>query len=210
MTMKCLHLPLIFGAVLLLAASAKGDLVSNGGFESGDFTGWALSGNTTNFYVGSSPIIERTGNDCAELGAIGSDGTLTQNITTISGHSYTLTFYFNGLNGLSTIAGPNNDFSAKFGSNTFLSETNYTAPNGWTKYTDTITATGTSTAIVFAARQDSNYVAIDDVSVVDNGVSSLPEPGDFVALAGIFATGLLIWLVPSIRRKKGSPGVTCC
>ena len=49
-------------------------LISNGGFETGDFTDWNLSGNVTNMFVTSSPIFVYDGNYAACLGPIGSLG----------------------------------------------------------------------------------------------------------------------------------------
>ena len=42
--------------VMLESGSAKADLVVNGGFETGDFTGWTLNGhNTLNFVSSENP-----------------------------------------------------------------------------------------------------------------------------------------------------------
>ena len=68
------------------------NLITNGGFEAGDFTGWALSGNVS----GSTfvePIAAHTPNFGALLGAIGSLNFLSQTLTTVPGTAYEIIFW---------------------------------------------------------------------------------------------------------------------
>jgi hypothetical protein len=67
----------------------NGNLVVNCGFETGDFTGWTQGGNTGDTSVTNNPTYVFSGNFGAQLGPVGSDGTLTQ---VINGN--TLTFQF--------------------------------------------------------------------------------------------------------------------
>ena len=69
-----------------------GQLVVNGGFETRDFAGWSLGGNSGPSSFGPQAFIAtnaQSGQFAATLGPIGSDGTLSQNIQTTAGQHYT-------------------------------------------------------------------------------------------------------------------------
>src|SRR2546425_7961253 len=68
------------------------NLITNGGFEAGDFTGWTLSGNVSGSTL-VAPIAAHTGNFGALLGAIGSLNFLSQTLTTVPGTAYEVTFW---------------------------------------------------------------------------------------------------------------------
>ncbi len=78
---------------LTVNSAGGGNVVVNGGFETGDFTGWARSGNTLPAIV-TSPV--HTGNFAARIGSTSPDGNsiLRQTIKVPSGHP-TLTFWYN-------------------------------------------------------------------------------------------------------------------
>src|SRR4051794_8648117 len=77
-----------------MTQQASADLVVNGGFESGDFTGWALSGNTGSTDVSNVPFYVHSDHWGAELGPIGSDGFLMQqNLATTIGDTYQVSFW---------------------------------------------------------------------------------------------------------------------
>ena len=76
--------------------------MANGGFETNSFTGWTLSGNVAplsygpqTFIIGHPPISSnaQSGQYAAGFGSVGSDGTLSQNIQTTAGQSYTVQFW---------------------------------------------------------------------------------------------------------------------
>ena len=144
------------------------NVVTNGDFATGDFSGWTLGGNNTGpqVYVNSQA---ESGQYAAALGSVGSDGTLSQTLQTTAGQQYSLTFWLAN-NG----SGPD-DFTAKWNGATVLALTNAPA-QGYTEYTFTVTATGSTSTLEFDARQDPSHWNLDNISVTANGTSSTTAP----------------------------------
>jgi hypothetical protein len=149
-----------------------GELVANGGFETGDFSGWSQSGDVGLFYGSPQLFITQaahTGNNAAGFGSVQADGTISQNLTTVIGQTYTFDFW------LANLSGGTNDFTAKIGGVTELSLVN-AAAQPYTHYTYTFTATSTSTPIEFDFMQQPSEWHLDDVSVAPVSGSSPPPP----------------------------------
>jgi PEP-CTERM motif len=168
----------MFACALMVAAPAKASpIVVNGGFETGDYTGWTLSGNTGFIGVTSSAPYVHSGTFGSQMGAVGSDTDMSQTLATTPGALYNLTFW------LYNDGGSPNDFSVRFGGVSYFS----LVDAGGQPYTQVtlhnLLATGSSTSLEFLVRQDPAYWGLDDVSIAD----AVPEPTSILLLG----TGLL-------------------
>jgi len=141
-------------------------LISNGGFETGDFTGWSLSGNATNMYVtGISQFVE-SGNYAARLGPIGALGYLSQsNIPTVTNQTYLLSFWLENPDG-----GLPNEFNVSWNGNIIYDQTNL-PQFGWTNMQFAVTAVGATSTLQFGFRNDPQFFGLDAVSL-----TAVPTP----------------------------------
>src|ERR1700694_1505879 len=95
-----------------LSAHAQ-NLVTNPGFETGDFSGWTQFGDTSFTDVQSFNV--HSGSFAAEFGQTSSDGGITQNIATTHGITYTVDFWLDNRDTSGT-----NHMSASFAGVTVL------------------------------------------------------------------------------------------
>ena len=142
-------------------------IVQNGGFETGDFTGWTLVGDTIignlvyNVVATDADFSDlvHSGNFGAFLGQGGYAATLSQSLPTTPGRFYLVSCWLDN-----PTASSIQQFSASWAGTTFASLTNPPAFT-WTNFLFLTTAIGTNTLLQFAAENDPNYFGFDDVSV---------------------------------------------
>jgi len=171
-----------------------GNLVANCGFETGNFTNWTISGDPTFVSVEASGIDgypAHSGNFFALLGPVGADSFLSQLLTTVAGHSYTLQWF------LSSDGGIPNDFDAEINGTTLFSMTNLpaTQPN-YTMFTENFTAASSTTVLTFSFRNDPGFLALDDISV-----TPAPEPSSMILLL----SSAIVILSLAVRRRARNP-----
>jgi hypothetical protein len=172
------------------------NLLTNGSFETSDFTGWTTGGNFEDTEVVSGAFDSYTGAQdgqfYAVMGPVGSDGTLSQTISDVAGGHYTFSFWF------ASVGDNPSDFTASWDGTPLLSLTNPNTGSAWTQFSFAVTGTGTDT-IQFAFRDDPAFMALDNVSVsTAGGGGTTPEPSSILLLGtGVVALGGMA------RRKLG-------
>lgn len=162
------------------------ELVTNGGFETEDFSGWELTGNNA-----LSSVVDgsHSGDWSGTFGAIRLLAYISQDLATNTGDQYNLTFWL-GNNGTGT-----NHFLVTWGGETVYEMIN-SDDFDYTQFTFSgLTATSTSTELTFGFRNDPSCFYIDDISVTSS--SPVPEPTTIL----LFGTGIA-GLAVAGRRKR--------
>jgi hypothetical protein len=109
-------------------------------------------------------ILPHSGTYVAILGQSPGMAYLSQSLSTVPGQSYLLSFWLDAPS-----AGSVQQFMVNWNTNATSTNTiyNQTFPNGtsWTNPQFIVTATGSSTVLQFAARNDRYYFGLDDINV---------------------------------------------
>ena len=161
-------------------------LVANGGFESGDFSGWT---------AGSLTALSGVEGAAAHSGAFGAfsgeNSFIRQALTTVTGPTYSLRFWLRS-DGLD----PDPFYVNWNGAKVFDS-----VQLGAFEYREFVvgglTAAGPVTLLTLGFRGDLGFVEVDDVSV---RVAAIPEPQTWALMAGGMAV-LAAW-----QRRRRAPG----
>ena len=172
-------------ALVTIAPAQAANIVTNGGFETGSFSGWTPTGDQTFNGVqcpGPGPTVA-AGNCSAFFGPVGTTGGISQTLTTEAGTLYEIDFSF------LADGGTPSSFLATFGGVPLISLTNPPA-SGFQAFSFQGLSTGTSTTLTFLFRDDPGFLFLDAVSV---DVARVPGPATLV-LVGIGLVGLSLGL----------------
>ena len=186
---------------MVLAAYASPNLVVNGGFDTGDFTGWTIMASPagcSDFGIANNPADFLSGTGAAFFAGscVGVYDTIMQDIPTTIGDDYNFTFFVNNTNNV----GSASDFQA-FWDGALVQDLPGMGNSVYTEYSFTEAAAATATPIAFQGYNQPADYYLDDVSVTDLGPASLvavPEP----PLAVLLCSGLgLVLLARRLRLR---------
>lgn len=180
----------VLAAMVLFAAPAGANLLVNGGFETGDLTGW------TPFQFGGSPVRSVVSSPVFEGDYAlwiqcdgGSEGGVYQRFATVPGNQYQVSFYYRHA-----------EFWQFFG----LDPNGGTNPNSGSIGWDDLAGTGGEWKLhtkTFVANSTMATIYLDNWGRPDgywDSVVAIPEPGSLAALAG----GLIGFIGLGIRRRR--------
>lgn len=184
-TLNRLATTLLTALAAVAVQAAPIERATNGGFETGDFSGWTQFGNTTFngvFCPGGSSAY--AGNCASFFGPVGPTGGISQTLTGLTaGATYHVSFALqHGADAPSSVL-------ATFGTTTLLNLSNppATPANTYQLYQFDVLASASSQLLSFSFRNDPAFFLLDAVSVTDAAV--VPEPAS-LALVGVALAGL--------------------
>ena len=169
--MKSKLLALLVVGLLSIPMAANATPITNGGFETGNLSGWSC--------VGADDCFAGAVVHSGSFGFVGWDNdgfaTLSQSTGTIVGASYTFSFWSRG-----TVLEPGNILRYQIGAGPIVP---VVETFGFAQTSTTFTATGATTLIsfFFETDQNSGLWALDDISVEP---TAAPEPAS-LALLGL-------------------------
>ena len=214
---------LITAGMTLLPTLANADLITNGSFEAGTFvndgngtmslspgattiTGWTVVTDKVAWIIGANPwgLSAQEGDrflDLTDYTTGAPFGGVTQDIATIAGQEYDLSFYLGSYT--ARWGGPPVSISATAGATngTFTVSTTSTQST-WTPFALHFTATSATTPITLTGAAGSQYIGLDNVSVVQaGGPTPVPEPSSMILLGSV-AVGLCLAARRQNRKKQ--------
>jgi hypothetical protein len=186
----CLATGLLVGSVSAQAAP----IVTNGDFETRDFTGWTLTGDSS--FVGVDSSAPQAGGFAAYFGP-STPGGISQTLTTVAGTSYHVQYWIQTEGDVTdnSTATPNS-FQFTWGGIVEDSFTNLPA-TAYTLHSFDLVALGASTTIAFTFTDGPAFIDFDSVSVAAAALTTVPEP-DSLALLALAGTALVL----SRRRRN--------
>lgn len=180
----------LVGIMLIVTGGlASANLITNPGFETGNFSGWTTTPAASGTSFGVDNLNPHTGTYEAFFGAFGSDlDAISQTFATTAGVFYDLSFWL--ANDNPGITPNSNEFRVTFGGVTVQDLID--APDfGYTQYNFSALATGSSLTLELAGRNAPGFFYLDDVSVVARAANGVPDAGSSAILLGTALMGFI-------------------
>ena len=181
----------VLAAALSASMAAHANLITNGGFETGDFSGWTTSIDPV--WDGVDTLAPQAGTYAAFFGNPDGTSTISQTLATVAGTTYSVEFW------LMAEADP---FGAA-APNSFLFQWNgwavgptlvNTGPFGYTEFQYFITASSPSTTLAFSFSNTPAFWDFDSVDVT----AVVPEPTSLALVLGALG-GLM-----AVKRRRAA------
>jgi hypothetical protein len=148
-------------------------LLANGGFETGDFTGWNVSGSGAGgLWVRFDTNYVHSGVYGGFLGTANSLGFLSQTVPTIPGAQYLISLWLRNPDGQTP-----NQFEVIWDGRLLYNVVNFTRGRLWTNLQFPVTATSTDSTLQIGERDDPSALALDDVSLILDPLQITPATG---------------------------------
>lgn len=187
---RMLWLTAIAALILSWAGQSKAELIVNGGFETGNFSGWSVNSFATSVQSDYGGFLPYSGNYFASLGNIGGLGSLRQTVSTSAGATYLLSMRL-GSDGETP-----NAFRVDWNGTTVYDQTDLPSTSGtYQLLSFYVLGTGSDTLTLYN-RDDLGYLALDNVSIV-------PEIDPATGGSALSLVAGVIAMIEQ-RRRRGS------
>lgn len=163
-------------AMSLVATAAQAQLVTNGGFENGDFSGWTQFGDTS--FSDVWDVQSHSGEYNAYFGPLDPGG-IEQSIAANPGDQISVSFFMRSEDELTP-----NSLLAELDGQVVADVVDFTTFD-WTEFSAVITVTSANPTLRFTLQNPNGYIDLDSISA-----TLVPAPGAaaLLGLGGLVAT----------------------